>query len=274
MTRSPDATRVRLVDAAERLFAERGVGGVSLREINRVAGARNAIAVQYHFGDRTGLVRAVLDRHRHDIEARRHAMLDQIDADGEADLRTYAAALVRPPASKLADESGRLHLQIWAELLNRPRAGEAGDDDRGGSIARWRRGVAPLLDVQAVRVHRRFTAIRTTAAELGRRAATRPHSDDRLFVSHLIDLVAGILAAPVSAETVRLADERDAARPARSPARPRTVGPRPVAGVPPGPPPVTAARRPPPGSARSRTVSPGRCPGTGRWSSWCPGSGR
>lgn len=228
VSRSPDATRDRLVDAAERLFAERGVTGVSLREIHREAGARNAIAVQYHFGDRTGLVRAVLDRHRHDIEARRHAMLDQIDADGGGDLRTYAAALVRPPASKLADESGRLHLQIWAELINRPRAGEPTpdeDEDSGGSIDRWRRGVAPLLDVQAVRVHRRFTAIRTTAAELGRRAATGSHGDDRLFVSHLIDLVAGILAAPVSAETVRLADERDAARPARR----SRVKPRPVA---------------------------------------------
>ncbi|HKE76496.1 MAG TPA: TetR family transcriptional regulator [Acidimicrobiales bacterium] len=209
-----DATRARLLDAAERLFAERGVTGVSLREINREAGARNAIAVQYHFGDRSGLVKAVLDRHRHDIDARRHAMLDQFDADGGAGLRDYAAALVRPAASKLADESGRLHLQIWAELVNRPRPARPGEpgDDAGGSIERWREGVAPLLDVQAVRVHRRFTAIRCAAAELGRRAASGSHGDDRLFVSHLIDLVAGILAAPVSDETVRLADERDAAR--------------------------------------------------------------
>lgn len=219
LARTADATRVRLLDAAERLFAERGVTGVSLREINREAGARNAIAVQYHFGDRGGLVKAVLDRHRHDIDARRHAMLDQLDAEGGAaggaGLRDYAAALVRPAASKLADESGRLHLQIWAELANRPRPARPGEpgDDAGTSIDRWREGVAPLLDVQAVRVHRRFTAIRCAAAELGRRAASGLHGDDRLFVSHLIDLVAGILAAPVSDETVRLADERDAARP-------------------------------------------------------------
>jgi hypothetical protein len=47
------------------------------------------------------------------------------------------------------------------------------------------------------------------AAELGRRAASGPHADDRLFVGHLIDLVSSVLAAPVSEETVRLADERD-----------------------------------------------------------------
>ena len=54
---SSDDTRERLIDAAESLFAEHGIGGVSLREINRAAGARNAVAVQYHFGDREGIIR-------------------------------------------------------------------------------------------------------------------------------------------------------------------------------------------------------------------------
>ena len=69
-----------------------------------------------------------------------------------------------------------------------------------------------ILDPEAARLRRRFTAIRFAAAELGRRASSGPHTDDRLFVSHLIDLVTAILAAPVSSETVRLADERDGAR--------------------------------------------------------------
>ena len=68
-------TRERLIRAAEKLFAERGVSGVSLREINREAGAKNAVAVQYHFGDRDGLLRAVLAKHWPDVEARRHALL-------------------------------------------------------------------------------------------------------------------------------------------------------------------------------------------------------
>jgi hypothetical protein len=61
-------------------------------------------------------------------------------------------------------------------------------------------------------MHRRFTAMRLAAGELGRRASGAPHTDDRLFVSHLIDLVAAILAAPVSGETLRLADDRDTSR--------------------------------------------------------------
>jgi AcrR family transcriptional regulator len=37
MPRNADETRARLIRAAERLFAERGVEAVSLREINREA---------------------------------------------------------------------------------------------------------------------------------------------------------------------------------------------------------------------------------------------
>src|SRR5437763_8135949 len=120
--RSQETTRARLINAAEELFAARGIEAVSLREINRTSGARNAIAVQYHFEDRAGMVRAVLQKHRPDIEARRHALLDQYEADGAHDLRRLAAALVRPWAAKLADaDGGPEYLQIQAELLNRSR---------------------------------------------------------------------------------------------------------------------------------------------------------
>jgi AcrR family transcriptional regulator len=215
MARSQDTTRVRLIHAAERLFAARGIDAVSLREINRASGARNAIAVQYHFEDRSGVIRAVLAKHRPDVEARRHAMLDQYEADAAPDLRGLAAALVRPWAAKLADpDGGPEYLQIQAELLNRPRPPvEAGVPvNTRDSIQRWRSLVGPLLGEDATRLHRRFTAMRLAAGELGRRASTAPHTDDRLFVSHLIDLVAAILAAPVSEETLRLAEARDAFR--------------------------------------------------------------
>src|SRR3954453_21988093 len=106
MSRSPEATRARLITAAEQLFAERGIDAVSLREINRAAGARNAIAVQYHFEDRAGVLRAILGKHRPDVEARRHAMLDQYEADGAPNLRALAGALVGPPAAKLTEPPG------------------------------------------------------------------------------------------------------------------------------------------------------------------------
>jgi AcrR family transcriptional regulator len=213
-----ETTKARLIGAAERLFAERGIDAVSLREINRASGARNAIAVQYHFEDRAGVVRAILAKHTPDVEARRHAMLDQYEADGVDDVRLLAAALVRPSAAKLSDpDGGPEYLQIHADLLNRPRpAGRNGPGndptDPTDSIDRWRMLLGPLIEKDAVRLHRRLTAIQFAAVELGRRARSGPHTDDRLFTSYVIDVVAAILQAPVSPETRRLARERDAAR--------------------------------------------------------------
>jgi TetR/AcrR family transcriptional regulator, regulator of cefoperazone and chloramphenicol sensitivity len=52
-------TRARLLKAAEDLFGERGFKKVTVREICRAAKA-NVAAVNYHFGDKLGLYREVL----------------------------------------------------------------------------------------------------------------------------------------------------------------------------------------------------------------------
>ena len=62
------------------MIARRGLEAVSLREINAEAGVANASAVQYHYGGRAGLIRAILAKHHPAVEARRHALLDQFDA--------------------------------------------------------------------------------------------------------------------------------------------------------------------------------------------------
>lgn len=208
-------TRDRLISAAEQLLAANGITAVSLREIVRASGARNTTALQYHFGDRAGLVRAVLEKHHLDVDLRRHAMLDACEPDDEGDVWALARALVQPLAAKLADaDGGSAYLQILAELMNRPQPAldPAAFDDPEDSMFRWRKLVAPLLSDDALRLHRRFVALRFAVVELARRADSRPHTDDRLFVSHLVDLVAALLAAPPSAQTVRLARERDAVR--------------------------------------------------------------
>ncbi len=59
MTRPSDATRERIMKAAERLFAERGYEATSIRAI--VAKARvNQAAINYHFEGKDGLYREVL----------------------------------------------------------------------------------------------------------------------------------------------------------------------------------------------------------------------
>ncbi|NLV55729.1 MAG: helix-turn-helix transcriptional regulator [Acidimicrobiales bacterium] len=210
-----DSTRDRLLAAAAELFADRGVDAVSLREINRAAGARNASALHYHFGDRAALVRAVLAPHHRDVEAARHVLLDAYEADPPTEptdaLAALAGVLVRPSAAKLADRpAGPQYLRIVADLIERPRpaVSAAALEDPADSMYRWRALVAVHLSPAALELHRRFAAYRLTVGHLAQRARTGPHADDRLFTSDLIDMVAAVLAAPVSDATRRLHAER------------------------------------------------------------------
>lgn len=75
-----EATRQRILDAAEKLFSEHGSNGVSLRAITAEAGA-NSAAANYHFGSKTGLLEAVFARHATGIAEERDAMLRACKAE-------------------------------------------------------------------------------------------------------------------------------------------------------------------------------------------------
>jgi AcrR family transcriptional regulator len=70
-------TRTQILDAAERLFAERGYRGTSVRAITDLAGA-NLAAVTYHFGSKAGLLAAVARRVIEPITAAQCAGLDRL----------------------------------------------------------------------------------------------------------------------------------------------------------------------------------------------------
>ena len=203
-------TRERLLATAEELYGGQGIDAVSLREIQRVSGVKNANALQYHFGDRAGLLTALLEKHSRDVELRRHALLDRYETAGQQDLRALAEALVQPLAAKLTESGGCAYLCIYADLMNRrqPIFPPEALADRDDSINRWRELVDPFLDPIAAQLHRRLVVIRVVIGELARRAATAPHTDDRVFVSQLIDLVCAMLTTAASPETRRLVEAR------------------------------------------------------------------
>ena len=93
-------TRERLLDAAERLFADRGFRKVTVRDICREARA-NVAAVNYHFGDKLGLYREVLQ-----------VGIDAIRATTEAGRK---AGERQPP-----DEQLRRYIVIWITRLLTP----------------------------------------------------------------------------------------------------------------------------------------------------------
>ena len=202
-------TKAKLVVAARTLFAERGIEGVSLREITRGAEQGNTRALQYHYGDRVALLAAVVAPFQTDVDARREALLDALSDQSVVTIRNLAQALVSPSAAMLEVEGGKEYLRITAELVSDPRRFESVVDPIRPSLDRWAAFATGLMPEVVTPLHRRFAAIQLSSSELGRRAATRRRSDHRLFVSDLTDLVTAVLEAPVSAETERLLAERD-----------------------------------------------------------------
>lgn len=82
VTQGPLATRARILDVAERLFADRGFDVVSLRHITTEA-AVNLAAVNYHFGSKDALIDEVIGRRLDPVNRRRLEMLaEAVEAAG------------------------------------------------------------------------------------------------------------------------------------------------------------------------------------------------
>ncbi|ANH38989.1 putative DNA-binding transcriptional regulator [Nocardioides dokdonensis FR1436] len=217
--RDGTGARAELIAAAERLFAERGIDGVSMREITRAASQRNTTALQYHFGDRDGLLKALVDKHMDHVAVRRAALLDNIASSDGLTLRMGASVLVQPLVAKIVgDDGGPDFLQIAGELVNRTQRVVDPAEPVGGiiydhlaSLDRWSETFEVLMPEGSTGapLHRRFAVIRFAHIEVGRRARVGPPIDVPLFTSQLIDLVAGLLGAEVSTETARLLAVRE-----------------------------------------------------------------
>jgi len=97
------STREAIMDTAEELFAERGLVGVSLREINAAAGY-SAAALHYHFETRDGLVRALLARGQPPMLAEREVSFERLRRLETVTPVDVVDALVRPLALGMDDD--------------------------------------------------------------------------------------------------------------------------------------------------------------------------
>lgn len=116
MIHSELSPKSKLIRAAEQLFAQKGIEATSLREVGTLAGQKNTNAVQYHFGDKRGLITAIWQRHAGDVEQHRIKLLSRLD--DKPSLQSLVEVIVLPIASKLNDEDGGRHyLQVMSHLI-------------------------------------------------------------------------------------------------------------------------------------------------------------
>jgi AcrR family transcriptional regulator len=204
-------TRQRLIDAATREFAERGVHAASLLEVTRQAGQRNRGAVHYHFGSREGMLVAVLEQQVEFLAERERELIAAARKRPDDDIESVVQAFVRP-AVELGDLGwqGRCYLVILAELVEEDRdlldpAIVAALERTGGWVAFELLGerTPPMPDdLRAERLSLVTGFILRAVADRARsreRETSRPQLETDLFIANLVAMVTSMLSAPVPA---------------------------------------------------------------------------
>ncbi len=113
--------KLRLVVAAEELFAERGFEAVSVRDITKHAGM-NIASINYHFGSRDGLVAGVMTRYITPINDERLARIEALErrwSGKSVPLEEILDAFVRPLATQVrkSELSERLFLKLVGRMF-------------------------------------------------------------------------------------------------------------------------------------------------------------
>jgi AcrR family transcriptional regulator len=118
--------KLRLVEAAEELFAERGFEAVSVRDITKHA-AMNIASINYHFGSRDGLVAGVMTRYITPINEERLARIEALErrfSGKSVPLEEILDAFIRPLATQVrkSEMSERLFLKLVGRMFGEQAA--------------------------------------------------------------------------------------------------------------------------------------------------------
>lgn len=194
-----------MIDAAERIVAERGLAAMSLREVQSAAGQSNKSAAQYHFGSREGLLSAVVEARMGPIDQNRRALLDRLDPAEAANPRPLVEALIRPLAAATLERPGSCYARFLAQAMFDPaltvivrehlRAESFRDVYR-----RLAQGTSLPEPVAALRTwHVVALSVTTLASREGLGGADpRTAPDPAVVVTDLIDSCVAIIDAPTS----------------------------------------------------------------------------
>lgn len=197
-----------LILAAERLFAERGIEGVALRQINQAANQKNMSAAHYHFGSRDGLVNAVLQYRLPELDARRRELLGRNVA--VKDIRFYLEAFIAPLVAELQPREEGNHYIRFMQQYERFRGSYDFVRELTPASVEIYAGLEGLIsylppEISRLRIGYMINMIHSVLATAEERLATGEvlFGDVELIASNLIDMIAASLTAPLSADTIQ-----------------------------------------------------------------------
>jgi AcrR family transcriptional regulator len=208
------STRDLLKLAARRLFAHRGLDGVSVRDIVLAAGQRNSGSLHYYFGTKENLARELVSDGAKLIDQRRNSRLDDIErAGGPRHLREIIEILVWPStglAGERREEDTYIRFITILQMSHRQLFLDALEGRWASGYGRCLAHIRRLLkDIDPVIVTQRlvFMSLYMRAAMSSREAALEAGSRSHHFWSadvtmqNLIDSIEGILRPAPSRQT-------------------------------------------------------------------------
>lgn len=202
-------TRELLIRTAERLFAERGIGAVSLREIGQAAGQRNNAATQYHFGARQDLIDAIYTYRVVRLNDRRRELLESLEADGRlSDIESLLSAILRPHAESISDPDDNFLVFLARVLTDEARISMIAsehlvdvDAHMDGHHALREHVRACVPDWSPGVFEQRFSMVFNWAihslAEYARSASSHEPADVDRQLAELVAMLASALRAPL-----------------------------------------------------------------------------
>ena len=191
--------------SAERLFAAQGHQSVTSRAIVEASGQKNESALQYHFGNREGLIREIHAHWTDEIGRLRDVMLESLPED--AGLQDIVAFMVTPPFELgRTNPDFRRYIRAFGPdvVLSELPAINAMLRERGAhEIPRLLQSELPQLSADAL-ASRLDGAVRFASLSMAQHAR-QPNAfkgnGAQLFLHRLMDSLVGLLGVNASEAT-------------------------------------------------------------------------
>ena len=200
-------TREKLIDAAVELYGSSSMDAVSLREIAVEAGQKNPNALQYHFGDRDGLLQAIVDKHSARIGVLRDDYIRRAQQDQWSPGETAARCLVMPIVDYVeTTEDGANFVKLVSQIAAIYQNGTASGPAAGVQFPRTRsletvfnRALSALSSGEAQsRIYLVVTITFHTIADVysnAKQGSANPVTSRKLMIDQLICLLESFFSA-------------------------------------------------------------------------------
>lgn len=212
--RKGERTRLRLKKTALKLFAQRGIENVSIRDIQVAAGQKNNGSITYYFSSRDALIREIVADVAKKLDDDNNRRLDALEArGGPTSVREVAEMLL--PVIEDAPEEGsddRFELQFFTSVLITRRdllfeATEGADRATRRCFKHIAR-LAPEMPNEVIRQRLQMMLLFGLSAGASMESGAEGHRNwsslwrQASAEPNLADMMAGIIVAPVSEQTL------------------------------------------------------------------------